>query len=108
MAVRGSRGAQQRARTEAERARLYAARTFWHQKQLRRRRRDNAIAGALGGLVVIGAVVSQTVLGFTAAPEPAPTPTSSSVPTTTPAPTPTLTGAPIESPTPAPTLTPDE
>lgn len=74
MAVRGSRGAQQRARAEAERARLYAARSAWHRKQLGRRRRDNWIAAVAGGLIVIGAVASQTALGLATTPASSPTP----------------------------------
>jgi hypothetical protein len=106
MAVRGTRGAQ-RTRTDAERARLYAARRQWNEKQGSRRRRDTLVAVIAGGLIVIGAVVSQTVHAQVTAP--APTPTA-------PAPTPT---APAESPTPSsapstpaapaqPTQTPDE
>ncbi|SJN22807.1 hypothetical protein FM104_03720 [Microbacterium esteraromaticum] len=98
MAVRGSRGVQ-RARTESERARLYAARTDWHQKQLRRRRRDTVIAVVVGGLIVIGAIVSQTVHAQTTAPVPTPSPSS----TDSPAPLPPPADQPDESPEPAPT-----
>lgn len=108
MAVRGSRGAQQRARTEAERARLYAARSGWHEKQLGRRRRDNWIAAVVGGLIVIGAIVSQTVLGQATAPAPTPSPTSSEAPSTSPEPSPTMTDGQAVTPSPVPTQTPDE
>lgn len=99
MAVRGSRGAQ-RTRTDAERARLYAARRQWNEKQGTRRRRDTVIAVIVGGLIVIGAVVSQTIHAQVTAPAPTPsapveTPTPSSAPTT-------------PAPTPVPTQTPDE
>ncbi|MBN7792563.1 hypothetical protein [Microbacterium esteraromaticum] len=92
MAARGSRGAQQRARTEAERARLYAARTAWHEKLLRRKHRDNLIAVSAGTLIVAGAIVSQTLLGMSATPAPADPGTTPSPAATTPAsPTPTPT-----------------
>ncbi|MFC7789764.1 hypothetical protein ACU045_12390 [Microbacterium sp. MAHUQ-60] len=95
MAVRGSRGAQ-RTRTDAERARLYAARRQWHEKQGARRRRDTVLAVLAGGLIVIGAVISQTLHAQVTAPDPTP---SAPVQTpTAPAPTPT-TSAPAPSPT---------
>jgi hypothetical protein len=75
MAVRGPKNAQ-RSRAEAERARLYAARTAWHDGQIRRRTRDNLIAGVVGGLLVVGAIASQSVHAAVFAPEPEPTETS--------------------------------
>jgi hypothetical protein len=98
MAGRGSQGAQQ-ARTQAERARLYAARRAWHEGQIRRRVRDNTIAGIVGGLIVVGAIASQVVHAQVTAPAPTPTPT------VTPAPTPTDAPTPDESPEPQPTET---
>ena len=99
MAVRGTRGAQ-RTRTDAERARLYAARRQWNEKQGSRRRRDTLVAVIAGGLIVIGAVVSQTVHAQVTAP--APTPTA-------PAESPTPSSAPSTPAAPAqPTQTPDE
>ncbi|BDZ38245.1 hypothetical protein [Microbacterium suwonense] len=77
MAARGSRDAQ-RARTEAERARLYAARTTWHANQKRRRVRDTVIAVVVGGLIVVGAIVSQTVHAQVSAPSSAPAQTTGS------------------------------
>jgi len=71
MAGRGSKSTQ---RTEAERARLYAARTAWHAGVIRRRVRDNTIIGVVGGLVVVGAIASQFVHAQVTAPEPAPSP----------------------------------
>ncbi|MFD5225500.1 hypothetical protein ACFWHT_07745 [Microbacterium sp. NPDC058342] len=105
MAVRGSRGAQ-RARTDAERARLYAARTAWHDQVKRRRRRDTVIAVLAGGVIVVCAVVSQTVHAQVTAPEP--TPSAPSESPTAPEPTPLISTPTGQSPTPAPTQTPDE
>lgn len=93
MAARGSKSAQQ-TRAEAERARLHAARKSWHDGQIRRRVRDNTIAGIVGGLIVVGAIASQFVHAQVTAPEPTPTPT--------PTPTATSTDAPT-APTPEPT-----
>ncbi|MDQ0612808.1 hypothetical protein QF046_000449 [Microbacterium sp. W4I4] len=101
MAVRGTRGAQ-RTRTDAERARLYAARRQWNEKQGSRRRRDTVIAVIAGGLIVIGAVVSQTLHAQVTAPAPSPTP-SAPVETTTSSPVPTTPAS-----TPLPTQTPGE
>ena len=91
MAARGSRKAQ--TRTEAERARLHAARTRWHQDQIRRRTRDNVIAITGGALIVVGAVVSQVVHAQVTAPEPTPPPSSSIAPSP----------APSDAPSPVPT-----
>ncbi|MEE2814413.1 MAG: hypothetical protein VYC96_01930, partial [Actinomycetota bacterium] len=85
MAARGSR-TPQRTRTEAERARLYAARSAWNAKTIRRRRRDTIVATVVGSLIVAGAVVSQAVHAQTAATEPTPTDTSTPVQTPSPAP----------------------
>jgi len=79
MAARGQKNAQ-RSRAEVERARLYAARTAWHDGQIRRRTRDNLIAGIVGGLLVVGAVTSQSVHAAVFAPEPEPTETSTPAP----------------------------
>ncbi|MDT0157216.1 hypothetical protein Q9R19_06210 [Microbacterium sp. ARD32] len=104
MATRGSRGAQQRARKDAERARLYAARTGWNDRMLARRRRDTVIASIACGLIVIGAVVSQTVHAQVTAP--APTPSAPSDAPSAPAPTPLFT--PDATPSPQPTQTSGE
>ncbi|AMG84575.1 MULTISPECIES: hypothetical protein [Microbacterium] len=100
MAARGSKKAQ--TRTEAERARLHTARTRWHQDQIRRRTRDNAIAITVGALIVVGAIVSQVVHAQVTAPEPTPTPS----PTSSIAPSPTPSDAP--SPVPTASETPTE
>jgi hypothetical protein len=70
----------QRERAEAERARLYAARKRWHESLISRRTRDNTIAGVAGGLLIVAALVSQSVHAVTNAPEPAPTETSTPTP----------------------------
>lgn len=75
MAGRGSKNAQ-RSRAVTERARLYAARTSWHEGLISRRVRDNTIAGIAAGVVVVGAIVSQSVHAAIAVPEPEPTETS--------------------------------
>ncbi|MFK3679111.1 hypothetical protein ACI2IP_15405 [Microbacterium sp. NPDC090218] len=100
MAARGSKNAQ--SRTSAERARLHAARTQWHEGQIRRRVRDNTIAAIVGSLIVIAAIGSQVVHAQVTAPEPTPTPTPTVEPTTAP------TEAPSETPTPVPSDTPAE
>lgn len=79
MAGRGPKNAQ-RSRAEAERARLYAARTAWHDGLIRRRTRDNLIAGVVGGLLVVGAIASQSVHASVYAPDPKPTETSTPAP----------------------------
>lgn len=96
MAARGSRGSQQ-TRDQAERARLYAARTAWHEKLQRRRLRDTVLACVIGGLIVVGAVVSQTVHAQVTAPAPTPSHAPTAPATTPPA-----------QPSPAPTQTPGE
>lgn len=68
MASRGSKNTQ-RSRAATERARLYASRTSWHEGQLTRRVRDNTIAGIVGGLIIVGAIISQSVHATVVAPE---------------------------------------
>jgi len=75
--------------------RTYQARRQFHDGQVRRRTRDNLIAGIAGGILVLGIVGIQTAY-FVAGPgAPAPAPSS----TSTPAPS----GEPDPSPTPTPT-----
>lgn len=89
------------ARAARERARAYQARREFHDRQTRRRTRDNVIAGIAGGLLIVGLAASQTVY-FVAGPGvPEPTPTS----TGTPAPAPTST-VPVPEPGVTPTATP--
>ena len=99
MAARGSKNAQ--SRTSAERARLHAARTQWHEGQIRRRVRDNTIAAIDGSLIVVAAIGSQVVHAQATAPEPEPTPTPSVEPSTAPTEAPTETPAPVPSDAPA-------
>lgn len=99
MAARGSRNTRQD-RVEAERrTRLHTARTIWHQGQIRRRTRDNAIAAIVGALIVIAAIGSQVVHAQVTAPEPTPTPTVD--PSVAPSEAPSETPVPIPSDTPA-------
>lgn len=99
MAARGSRSTRQE-RVQAERrTRLHTARTIWHQGQIRRRTRDNAIAVIVGALIVVAAIGSQVVHAQVTAPEPTPSPTVE--PTTGPTETPAETPVPIPSDTPA-------
>ena len=104
MAGRGSRSAQE-ARTQAERARLHAARRSWHEGQIRRRVRDNTIAGIAGGVLVVAALASQVVHAQVTAPEPTPSPSvaPSEAPATE---SPSPTGTPSPEPDPSQTPTP--
>jgi hypothetical protein len=89
------------ARAARERARLYEARRDFHDRQIRRRTRDNLIAGIAGGLLVVGLAAVQTAyfVAGPGVPEPAPT--------STPTPTPTAsTPAPSSSPSPDSGITP--
>ncbi|MFE7844861.1 dioxygenase [Microbacterium sp. NPDC057407] len=90
-------------REARERARLYQARQDFQNGLARRRRRDNLVAGIVGGLLLAGVIAVQTAyfVAGPGAPEPSPTPT----PTTsisTPGPTPT----PSTTPSPTPTVSP--
>lgn len=98
MSARGSRDS--RRRTEAERARIHAARAAWHSRTIGRRRRDTVIATVAGSLIVISAMVSQIVHAQVTLPEPTPTP--SSTPLDTPSPAPSTSMSPSSTPTPIP------
>lgn len=98
MAARGSKSAQER--TQAERARLHAARSDWHQGQIRRRRRDNTIAILVGCVLVAAAITSQVVHAQVIAPAPGPTPSITPAGTPAPTDTPPPTEAPVPSETP--------
>lgn len=101
MAARGSRSARQERAQAERRTRLHAARTTWHQGQIRRRTRDNVIAGVVGALIVVGAIASQVVHAQVTAPEPTPTPNPSVEPSVDPSVAPSETPAPLPSDTPA-------
>lgn len=116
MAARGSRDAK-RNRTDAERARLYAARASWHEGLIRRRKRDTLIAVVVGTVIVVGAIVSQVFVAQVNAPAPEPTPTTTLSPTPLPSeqatdpastPLPALPTNPTGEPEPVPTQTLDE
>ena len=116
MTARGSRDAR-RERTDAERARLYQARTAWHEGLIRRRKRDTVISVVVGLVIVAGAIVSQIVLAQVNAPAPAPSPTVSETPAPAPSgestdpagtPSPTIPILPSGEPEPVPTQTLDE
>lgn len=87
-------------RAARERARLYQARQQQHAREVGRRRRDNLLAGVVGGLVVLAAIGGQ-VAHFTAGPgAPAPAPSTSSTPAPTTSTSPGV--APSEQPSPTP------
>ncbi|NLP85408.1 dioxygenase [Microbacterium sp. CFH 90308] len=93
------------ARAARERARLYEARRDLHDRQVRRRTRDNLIAGIAGGLLVVGLAAVQTAyfVAGPGVPEPAPTSTPTPTPTaSTPAPSPSLSPDSGVTPTPTP------
>lgn len=46
-------------RAERERARLYQARRAFHEGRISRRRRDNLLAGVVGGLLVLAVAGAQ-------------------------------------------------
>jgi hypothetical protein len=86
-------------REARERARTYQARREFHDGIVRRRHRDNLIA-AIGGGILILAVVGGQVAYYTLGPgTPAPTPSSSATPT--PEPTPASSVTPTPEPTPS-------
>ncbi|MDN3494311.1 hypothetical protein QL996_00030 [Planococcus sp. APC 4015] len=89
-------------RESRERTRVYQARQTFHDSRIRRRRRDNLIAGIVGGLVIVGIVAVQTLYFTTGPGMPVPTPTS----TSTPAPTPSVAPEAPVTETPAPEATP--
>jgi hypothetical protein len=95
------------AREARERARIYRARQEFHASLQRRSRRDNLIAGIVGGVIVLAAIGAQ-VAYFTAGPgtpPPAPAPTSTTTDAPTPEPSESVAPDPAAS-TPAPDVTP--
>ncbi|MCU1437666.1 MAG: peptidylprolyl isomerase [Naasia sp.] len=82
MAKRGTR----EEREARQRLRTYEAKRTLHSEQVRRRRRDNAVA-TIGALVVIALAVGAQLLYFTAGPG---TPVASPTATPTPTPSPTM------------------
>lgn len=107
-------GKQRDTRDSRERARIYQARKAFHESLSRRRTRDNLIA-AIGGGVLILALIGGQAAYFVAgpgAPVPSPTTTDTPAPTTTPdpsaspVPTPDPSASPV--PTPDPSSSPTE
>lgn len=87
-----------KSRDERERARIYQARVALHEAQVRRRSRDNLLAGIIGGVLILAVIGGQTAYFAmgpgTPAPEPSSTPSSTVTPdptVTTPAPSPSST-----------------
>ena len=89
-----TRGKDRQTREQRERARAYQVRLALHERQGRRRGRDNVLAVVIGLVVIAGAIATQTV--YYAAGPGAPAPTQS------PAPTSPATDAPSSSPAPTP------
>ncbi|OZD48500.1 dioxygenase [Rhodococcus sp. 06-1477-1B] len=77
-----ARGKDRQTREQRERARAYQARLELHERQGRRRRRDNLV-GVVVGLVVIAAAVGVQTVYFVAGPgAPVPAPSSTASPET--------------------------
>lgn len=83
-------GRQRETREARERTRVYQARQTLHREQLRRRTRDNLLAGVVGGVLIL-AVVGGQVAFYTVGPgrAPSPSPSTTTVPTAPPLPIPT-------------------
>lgn len=75
-------------RAERERVRQYRARQQLHADRVRRRVRDNVFAGVIGGLLILGIGVAQTVYFVSGPGAPTPTPVVVPVPTEFPLPVP--------------------
>ncbi|KAA9110548.1 dioxygenase [Microbacterium rhizomatis] len=86
-------------RDERERARIYQARLALHEDQIRRRYRDNVLAGIVGGVIVLAIIGAQTAY-FVMGPG-APAPVPGSTPSSSVSPEPTTSTAPT-SPAPTP------
>jgi hypothetical protein len=87
------------ARAARERTRVYQARHEFHEGQVRRRTRDNLIAGIVGGVLILGVVGGQIAFYTVGPGKPAPSPSSSPSPSATPStPTPTETSTSTPAP----------
>ncbi|WP_437127392.1 dioxygenase [Microbacterium algihabitans] len=94
-----TRGKDRQTREQRERARTYQARLELHERQGRRRRRDNLLAVVVGLVVIAGAIGVQTAY-FVAGPgAPAPSPSAPATPASTPDTSPSA-PAPAATPTP--------
>ena len=100
-------GSTRESRETRERSRIYQARIDLNARQVRRRVRDNVVAGVVGGLLVLGAVGAMTAYYAAGPGVPAVTPTTPATPVPG-SPAPLAPEAPVtEAPaTPAPTTTP--
>ncbi len=87
-----TRGKDRQTREQRERARAYQARLALHERQRRRRTRDNVLALVVGLVVIAGAIAAQTAY-FVAGP-------GAAVPTQSPAPSAPATDTPTSSPAP--------
>lgn len=95
-----SGGKDRDARAARERTRTYQARREFHEGQVRRRTRDNILAGVVGGVLIL-AVVGGQIAFYTVGPgRPAPSPSSSPSPSAPVSPSPSTSTA--TTPTPAP------
>ncbi|MEV7691909.1 dioxygenase [Microbacterium sp. NPDC089189] len=75
-------------RAERERARLYQARRAFHESRISRRRRDNLLAGLVGGVLIL-AVAGAQLAYYTVGPgTPVPAATTPAPADVTPTPTP--------------------
>jgi peptidyl-prolyl cis-trans isomerase B (cyclophilin B) len=94
-----ARGKDRRTREQRERARAYQARLELHDRQGRRRTRDNLVGLIVGLLVIAGAIALQTAYFVTGPGAPIPEPSSTVSPET---PLPTEIPAPLPSDSTAP------
>lgn len=107
MAARSKDKSEREAR---ERTRVYRARVEMHEAGVKRRTRDNWIAGLVAGVIIVGAIGGQvayyTVGPGTPAPEPTPTVTPTSTLSPEPSDSPAPSDAPADAPTPSETPAP--
>jgi hypothetical protein len=82
-----------KSRDERERARVYQARVALHEAHVRRRSRDNLIAGVVGGILILAVIGAQTAYFVMGPGAPAPSPSVTPISTMTPAPSPTTPAA---------------
>lgn len=88
-------GKQREERAARDRARQYQARQSLHARAIRRRTRDNLLAGVTGGILLVALLAGQTVY-YLAGP-------GALAPTGTPSSTPAATDTPLPGDSPLPT-----
>lgn len=73
-----TRGKDRQTREQRERARAYQARVALHERQVRRRTRDNVLGVVIGLVVIAGAIGAQTAyfMAGPGAPDPSPSPSA--------------------------------